>query len=109
MGKLFWEIVDRTMTGPLMKEDDFENEFFPAKIAEIVAKHKIEFDPAEPFRHLAKVDGGYPVLVIDLHRLHHGPRLLSAEASPQTVENLVKVRSIHRDAEPGGTVLTPWE
>jgi methylamine--corrinoid protein Co-methyltransferase len=48
MGKLFWEIVDRTMTGPLMKEDEFENEFFPTKIAEIVAKHKIEFDPDEP-------------------------------------------------------------
>ena len=48
MGKLFWEIVDRTVTGPIMKEDEFENEFFPTKIAEIVAKHKIEFDPAEP-------------------------------------------------------------
>ncbi len=42
MGKLFWEIVDRTMTGPVMKEDEFENEFFPTKIAEIVSKHKIE-------------------------------------------------------------------
>jgi len=48
MGKLFWEIVDRTMTGPIMKEDEFENEFFPTKIAEIVAKHKIEYDPEEP-------------------------------------------------------------
>jgi len=48
MGKLFWEIVDRTMTGPIMKEDEFENEFFPTKIAEIVAKHKIEYDPSEP-------------------------------------------------------------
>lgn len=48
MGRLFWEIVDRTMTGPIMKEDEFENEFFPAKIAEIVAKHKIEYDPEEP-------------------------------------------------------------
>jgi methylamine--corrinoid protein Co-methyltransferase len=48
MGRLFWEIVDRTMTGPIMKEDEFENEFFPTKIAEIVAKHKIEYDPEEP-------------------------------------------------------------
>jgi len=48
MGKLFWEIVDRTMTGSIMKEDEFENEFFPAKMAEIVAKHKIEYDPEEP-------------------------------------------------------------
>ena len=48
MGKLFWEIVDRTMTGPIMKEDEFENEFFPTKIAEIVDKYKIEYDPDEP-------------------------------------------------------------
>ena len=48
MGKLFWEILDRTMTGPIMKEEDFENELFPTKMAEIVAKHKIEYDPEEP-------------------------------------------------------------
>jgi methylamine--corrinoid protein Co-methyltransferase len=48
MGKLFWEILDRTMTGPIMKEEEFEVEFFPTKIAEIVAKHKIECDPEEP-------------------------------------------------------------
>ena len=48
MGRLFWEILDRTMTGPIMKEDEFENEFFPDKIAEIVAEHKIEWDPDEP-------------------------------------------------------------
>jgi len=48
MGKLFWEIVDRTMTGPIIKEDEFENEFFPTKIAEIVARHNIGYDPEEP-------------------------------------------------------------
>lgn len=48
MGRLFWDIVDRTMTGPIMKEDEFENEFFPTKIAEIVARHNIEYDPEEP-------------------------------------------------------------
>jgi methylamine--corrinoid protein Co-methyltransferase len=48
MGKLFWEILDRTMTGPIMKEEEFEIEFFPTKMAEIVAKHKIECDPEEP-------------------------------------------------------------
>jgi len=48
MGKLFWEILDRTMTGPIMKEEEFEIEFFPNKIAEIVAEHKIEWDPEEP-------------------------------------------------------------
>jgi methylamine--corrinoid protein Co-methyltransferase len=48
MGKLFWEILDRTMTGPVMDEQEFEIELFPTKIAEIVAKHKIERDPDEP-------------------------------------------------------------
>jgi len=48
MGKLFWEILDRTMTGPVMEEQEFEIDFFPTKIAEIVAKHKIECDPEEP-------------------------------------------------------------
>ena len=48
MGELLWTILDRTRTGPIMKEDEFENEFFPTKIAEIVAKHRIEYDPAEP-------------------------------------------------------------
>jgi len=81
----------------------------PETAAEWTKPGGIEFDPAEPFRHLAKVDGGYPVLIINPHRLRHGPRLLSAEASAETVENLVKVRSIHRDAQPGGTVLTQWE
>ncbi|GAI97796.1 unnamed protein product, partial [marine sediment metagenome] len=48
MEKLFWEIIDRTNTGPIMKEEDFENESFPTKMAEIVARHKIECDPDEP-------------------------------------------------------------
>ena len=48
MGKLFWEILDRTMTGPIMDEEEFEIDFFPTKIAEIVARHKIERHPEEP-------------------------------------------------------------
>jgi len=48
VGRLFWEILDRTMTGPIMDEQEFEIEFFPTKMAEIVAKHKIERDPDEP-------------------------------------------------------------
>jgi methylamine--corrinoid protein Co-methyltransferase len=48
MGRLFWEMLDRTTTGPIMKEEEFETEFFPSRIAEIVAKHKIERDPDEP-------------------------------------------------------------
>lgn len=48
MGRLLWEVLDRTMTGPIMDEQEFEIEFFPTKIAEIVARHKIECDPEEP-------------------------------------------------------------
>jgi len=48
MGKLLWEILDRTMTGPVMEEEEFEVDLFPTAIADIVAKHKIEFDPEEP-------------------------------------------------------------
>ena len=48
MGRLFWEILDRTMTGPIMDEEEFEIELFPDTLAEIVARHKIEFDPEEP-------------------------------------------------------------
>ncbi len=48
MGKIMWDMIERTTTGPIMSEDDFENELFPTVIAELVAKHKIEFDPNEP-------------------------------------------------------------
>jgi methylamine--corrinoid protein Co-methyltransferase len=48
MGRLFWELLDRTTTGPIMKEEDFETEFFPTRMAAIVAKHKVERDPDEP-------------------------------------------------------------
>jgi methylamine--corrinoid protein Co-methyltransferase len=48
MGRLFWEMLDRTTTGPIMKEEEFETELFPTRMAEIVARHKIERDPDEP-------------------------------------------------------------
>jgi methylamine--corrinoid protein Co-methyltransferase len=48
MGRLLWEMLDRTTTGPIMKEEEFETEFFPTRMAEIVARHKIERDPDEP-------------------------------------------------------------
>jgi len=48
LGRLLWEILDRTMTGPIMDEEKFEVELFPTRIAEIVARHKIEHDPEEP-------------------------------------------------------------
>jgi len=48
MGKLLWEILERAMTGPVMKEDEFETEFFPKKIKEIIAEHGIKYDPENP-------------------------------------------------------------
>lgn len=43
-----WDVLERSQTGPLMKEEEFETEFFPAKIREIVAEHGIKYDPNEP-------------------------------------------------------------
>ncbi|MCP5057287.1 MAG: monomethylamine:corrinoid methyltransferase [bacterium] len=48
MGKLLWETIQRTTTGPLMAEDKFETEFFPNVLADLQAKYKLEFDPDEP-------------------------------------------------------------
>ena len=48
MGRLFWEILDRTTTGPIMREEEFETELFPTVMADVVAKHKITWDPDEP-------------------------------------------------------------
>lgn len=43
-----WDVLERSQTGPLMKEEEFETEFFPEKIREIVAEHGIKYDPEEP-------------------------------------------------------------
>ncbi|MEX2752449.1 MAG: monomethylamine:corrinoid methyltransferase, partial [Candidatus Freyarchaeota archaeon] len=43
-----WDVLERSQTGPLMKEEEFETEFFPTKIREIVAEHGIKYDPNEP-------------------------------------------------------------
>jgi len=48
MGRLFWEILDRTTTGPIMREEEFETELFPTVMADIVDRHKIARDPDEP-------------------------------------------------------------
>ncbi|MEM1717822.1 MAG: monomethylamine:corrinoid methyltransferase [Thermosphaera sp.] len=44
---LLWEVLERSQTGPLMKEEEFETEFFPSKIREIVKEHGIKYDPEE--------------------------------------------------------------
>jgi methylamine--corrinoid protein Co-methyltransferase len=48
MGRLFWEILDRSTTGPIMREEEFETELFPTVMADVVARHKISCDPDEP-------------------------------------------------------------
>ncbi len=48
MGKLLWEAINRSTTGPIMDEDKFETELFPNVMAEVQAKYKIEWDPEEP-------------------------------------------------------------
>ena len=44
---LLWDVLERSQTGPLMREEEFETEFFPTKIREIVAEHGIKYDPDE--------------------------------------------------------------
>ena len=48
MGRIFWDILDRTTTGPIMREEEFETEFFPTVMADVVARHGISWDPDEP-------------------------------------------------------------
>lgn len=48
MGKLLWEAIQRSTTGPIMSEDAFETELFPTVLEDLQSKHKIEWDPDEP-------------------------------------------------------------
>ena len=48
MSRLFWEMLDRTTTGPIMREEEFETELFPTVMADVVDRHKISWDPDEP-------------------------------------------------------------
>lgn len=48
MGRLLWEAIQRSTTGPLMPEEKFETELFPTVLADLQAKHKIEWDGEEP-------------------------------------------------------------
>jgi methylamine--corrinoid protein Co-methyltransferase len=48
MGKLLWEAVHRSSTGPIMLEEKFETELFPNVLADLQAKHRIEWNPDDP-------------------------------------------------------------
>jgi len=48
MGRLLWEAIQRSTTGPLMLEEKFETELFPTVLAEVQSKHEIEWDGDTP-------------------------------------------------------------
>jgi methylamine--corrinoid protein Co-methyltransferase len=48
MGRLLWEAIERSTTGPIMSEEKFETELFPTVLADLQAKHKLEWDPDQP-------------------------------------------------------------
>lgn len=48
MGKLLWEAIQRSTTGPLMAEEKFETELFPTVLGDLQKKHRIEWDGEEP-------------------------------------------------------------
>ncbi|MBT4520245.1 MAG: monomethylamine:corrinoid methyltransferase [Halieaceae bacterium] len=48
MGKLLWEAIQRSTTGPIMTEEKFETELFPTVLGNLQKKYRIEFDPDEP-------------------------------------------------------------
>jgi methylamine--corrinoid protein Co-methyltransferase len=48
MGKLLWAAIERSTTGRIMSEEEFETELFPNVLADLQAKYKIERDPDEP-------------------------------------------------------------
>ncbi len=48
MGKLLWQAVERSGTGPIMIEEKFETELFPTVMAEVQARHRIEWNGEDP-------------------------------------------------------------
>jgi methylamine--corrinoid protein Co-methyltransferase len=44
MGKLLWEAIERSSTGPVMLEEKFETELFPTVLAEVEAKYQVEWN-----------------------------------------------------------------
>lgn len=59
----------------------------------------IDFDPANPFRGLAQMDGAYPLLLMDGF-----PYLLSGETGPEEMGKLVT----HRDGRSANAPRKPW-
>jgi methylamine--corrinoid protein Co-methyltransferase len=43
-----WEILERARTGPFCEDDTFTMERFLPKMQEVIAKYRIEYDPAAP-------------------------------------------------------------
>ena len=72
----------------------------PETAAEWTKPGGIEFDPKKPFRHLAKVDGGYPIVMMDALMY-----LLSARSNPRSVATMVT----HGDGQVVDAVYVPWE
>ena len=48
MGKLLWDAIERSGTGPIMLEEKFETELFPTVMANVQAKHQIEWNSDDP-------------------------------------------------------------
>jgi methylamine--corrinoid protein Co-methyltransferase len=48
MGRLLWEAIQRSTNGPLMSEEEFETELFPMAMADIQARHRLEWDGETP-------------------------------------------------------------
>jgi methylamine--corrinoid protein Co-methyltransferase len=48
MGRLLWEAIQRSTTGPIMSEEAFETELFPTVLADLQSKYKIEWNPDDP-------------------------------------------------------------
>jgi methylamine--corrinoid protein Co-methyltransferase len=47
----YLEVIDRAMTGRYCKETDFNMKVLVPKLAEVVAKYGIEYDPQTPVPH----------------------------------------------------------
>jgi len=48
MGKLLWEVINRSVTGPVMAEEAFETELLPDVLASLQSKYRLEWDPEQP-------------------------------------------------------------
>jgi methylamine--corrinoid protein Co-methyltransferase len=48
MGRLLWEAIERSTTGPILSEEKFETELFPNVLGDLQAKYKLERDPDQP-------------------------------------------------------------